>query len=99
MTWFFLYEALAGAFFYSMFCRSVRVSLESTQPDVLLGLWVQAVAAVAAIAAPIVTGWNPGWQAVFLLAIVVTVQWVNSKHWRHGVPVHLQRAQRHANRI
>ena len=100
MTWFLyvVYEALAGAFFYSMLCRGVKTSIETTRTDVLVGLWVQAIASVASIAAPIVTGWDPTWQGVALMLIVVTLQWVNAKHWRDGVPLHLRRPE-HAHRV
>ena len=88
---FLFHEILAGALFYSMFCRSVRTCSNSTRRDVLFAIWLMGCTSVVMIAAPIVTCWQPNWMTNVLMASVVTLQWVTSKYWRDGVPAHFRK--------
>lgn len=92
-----LHEALAGALFYSVFCRSIKTDAETTRRDVMLAIWMLGCVAIVMIAAPIVKGWRPDWFTTALLAAVVMVQLVTAKHWGDGVPAQFRKPRRHEN--
>jgi hypothetical protein len=92
MLLFLLHEALAGALFYSIFCRAISTCMASTRLSVLVAFWIMGCVDVALIAAPFVSQWAPNWLTCALLASVVTVQWVTAEHWRDGVPEPFRRS-------
>lgn len=87
----FIHEVLSGALLYSIFCRSISTSRETTRGDILFAFWLMGVAAIVMLAAPVVLGWQPDPLSTFLLFSIVTVQWVTAKHWHNGVPQHFRK--------
>ncbi len=79
-----LWELLAGALLYSVFCRLVKTST-TTRLDVRISIMALGLAALVCIAAP-VYGWVPDVVTLVLIASMVQIQWVAARHWAHGVP-------------
>lgn len=94
--------AVAGALAYSCFCRLVRTD-HTTEREIRLVIWLQAVAAGLVIGAPILPliypwinwkAWTtPWWIWAVLLFACTLMQIVTAKYWRLGVPPDFQRKQ------
>lgn len=81
---------------WSCFCRLV-VTDDQTIREVRLAIWLEGVAAMLLMSAPVLPlvspqtlNWpaftTPSWVWLVLLASAMLVQVVTSKHWKHGTP-------------
>lgn len=81
---------------WSCFCRLV-VTDDQTVREVRLAIWLEGVASMLLLVAPIlplmapktfvwVVFSTPSWAWLLLLASAMLVQVVTSKHWKHGTP-------------
>ncbi len=82
----FLHESLAGALFYTCFCRAIHMDAERTSYGVLFAFWILGLASVVMIAAPVVWGWEPSVPTLVLMLAIIIVQLVTSRFWHAGVP-------------
>ena len=81
-----IHDCLAGALFYTCFCRAIHMDDERTSYGVLFAFWVLGVASVVMIAAPVVSQWRPNVPTLVLMLAIIIVQYVTSRYWRAGVP-------------
>lgn len=81
-----VHEAVAGALFYTCFCRAIHMNAEHTRYGVLFAFWMLGLASVVMIAAPIVWGWEPSIPTIVLMLAIIIVQLVTSHFWHAGVP-------------
>ncbi len=82
------HEILSLFLFYTCFCRSVKMSLQ-TDREIRLAFWALSVASVVSIFAPL-QGFEPNGVTCILLASIDIVQTVTAKHWKHKTPYGLE---------
>lgn len=87
-----LHELLCAALFYSIFCRSVHTSCNTTRLSVRLAIWAIGIVACVGMAAPIAWGWHPDWFTMLLLATICGTQFVFASVWSNGVPAQFRKA-------
>lgn len=86
--------ASAAIVSYASFCRLTKTTAE-TFTSVRLGIWMIAVSALTALAAPFLWGWTPdALHAALLLALAVH-QVATRRTWAHGVPHWYVSVRRH----
>lgn len=95
-----LQMAVAAFLFYSCFCRLVRTTTE-TISEIRHAIWFLALTAGMVFGAPILpllvpqiqwTAWTtPRWVWMGMLFAIAILQFVTSRHWRHGVPESFQK--------
>lgn len=90
---FFIHEALAGALFYTCFCRAIHMDKSTTSTGVMLAFWMLGVASVVMIAAPVVSRWQPTIPSLVLLLAITIVQVVTARHWLAGLPPQFNKAE------
>ena len=83
---FFIHEALAGALFYTYFCRAINMDKATTSRGVMLAFWMLGIASVVMIAAPVVSSWKPTIPSLVLLLAICIVQIVTARQWMAGLP-------------
>ena len=84
MLW--VWELTCLGLFWSIFCRSVRVS-KTTRLDIRLAPWLVGIASLVGLGAPLY-GWMPNIVVLMIVGSVAILQMVMSQHWRQGVPYH-----------
>ena len=86
---------LAGALWWTCFCRVVRTDTQTHMAVRVAFCLLAAVAAACAIApfgvfAPALPADEPSVMQLVLLAAMVIVQTLTAKFWKDGVPAHFQ---------
>lgn len=82
----FIHTGLCLGLLWLSFCRAVRTDRRCARRAVRVAIAVQATAAIAAGAAPLIWCYMPEWPALMTLAAYVLMQGATLGHWRAGVP-------------
>lgn len=81
-----VHEAMAGALFYTCFCRSVLMDGKSTALPVRMAFYLLGLSSVVLLAAPVMSNWRTSLPTCLLMLAIVVLQAVTARYWRAGVP-------------
>ncbi len=81
-----VHTLLAATLLWSSFCRASITSKRNTVAPVRWAFSLLMAAAVVALVAPFVWGYQPDYVSVLLLAGIAAVQVSTAAYWRDGVP-------------
>ncbi len=82
----YIHEILSAFLFYSCFCRSLKMSKETTILEIRLAFYCLAITSVVSIFAPL-QGFEPNYLVVMLLSAISIVQYTTSKYWKSSPPI------------
>lgn len=85
-----LHTLLAATLLWTSFCRASITSKRNTVAPVRWAFAVLMAAAVVALMAPYVWGYQPDYMSVTLLAGIASVQVTTASYWKDGVPQHFR---------
>ncbi len=81
-----LHEIFSFILFYSCFCRSLKMSIE-TLLEIRLAFWALSITSIASMFAPWLYNWIPDWLSMSYLVSITIVQLTTARNWRTGMPL------------